>query len=337
MPDCVPPRIGPPAETGRRPFWSVMIPTYNRTTYLEKTLTSVLSQDPGAEEMQIEVVDDGSTLEDPEPLVRRVAGDRVTFTRQPRHIGLVPNFNRCVERSLGYWAHILHTDDFVLPGFYERLKTALATRSDVGAAFCRAVFVDGEERRLCEGEPERSTPGILPGYIEKIGVSQRIVTPTIVVRRSVYENLGGYLPDLCYTPDWEMWIRIAASYPVWYDPAALAACRLHSGSETTRLMKSGRPVGDSRRCIEVSRHLLPADRADAISREARKWVSVQALNYARNSFENRRLATGWGQVWEGFRCRPSARFIKALLLMLAQVVKARLRRPARTTSKGTTG
>ena len=74
-----PPRIAPLPETGFRTRWSVMIPTYNRTTFLERTLESVLSQDPGPEEMQIEVVDDASTLDDPESLVRRVGGGRVSF------------------------------------------------------------------------------------------------------------------------------------------------------------------------------------------------------------------------------------------------------------------
>jgi glycosyltransferase involved in cell wall biosynthesis len=311
-----------------------MIPTYNRARYLEKTLTSVLSQDPGAEEMQIEVVDDGSTLDDPEPVVRRVAGDRVSFVRHPRNLGLVPNFNCCVERSLGDWVHILHSDDYVLPGFYERLRTALATRSDVGGAFCRALFVDGEDQRLCEGELERSTPGILPDFIEKIGVSQRIVTPTIVVRRSVYEQLGGYRLDLCYTPDWQMWIRIAANYPMWYEPAALAACRLHSKSETSNLMRSRRTVADMRRCIEISRSLLPPSRAGVISRRAKELAALQALNFAWNSLAKNEFTAALSHVWEGLRCSSSPCVVKTFLLLLARVAKAVVRRPIRMVQRG---
>jgi hypothetical protein len=311
-----------------------MIPCYNRTKYLEKTLTSVLAQDPGAEEMQIEVLDDASNLADPEPLVRRVAGDRVSFVRHNRNLGLVPNFNCCVERSLGHWVHVLHTDDYVLPGFYERLKDAVAARSDVGAMFCRAVFVDAEDRRLCEGELERSTPGILPDFIEKIGMSQRIVTPTIVVRRNVYEKLGGYLPELQYTSDWQMWIRIAANYPIWYEPSALAACRLHSGSETSNLMKSGRPVADFRRSIEISEYLLPPDRADAISRRAREWVSLQAFTFARASLAKANFTAALSQAWEGLRCSSSPRVIKAFVLLLAGIAKAAVRRPSRIVQQG---
>jgi glycosyltransferase involved in cell wall biosynthesis len=295
-----------------------MIPTYNRTKYLEKTLRSVLLQDPGAEEMQIEVVDDASTVDDPESLVRRIAGDRVSFVRHPRNLGLVPNFNACVERSVGQWVHILHTDDFVLPGFYARLKTALAGRSDVGAAFCRALFVDAEDQRLCDGELERTTPGILADYIEKIGVSQRIVTPTIVVRRSAYEELGGYLAELAYTPDWQMWIRIAANYPIWYEPAALAACRLHPDSETAHLTRSGKTVEDTRRCIEISHSLLPPARADAISRTAREVTSLQAINFAWDSFVKSEFKAASRYILAGLRCSSSPRVIKALLLLFVR-------------------
>ena len=62
-----PERIPPVDSQVDRPFWSVMIPTYNRATYLERTLASVLAQDPGPQKMQIEVVDDASTSDDPGP------------------------------------------------------------------------------------------------------------------------------------------------------------------------------------------------------------------------------------------------------------------------------
>ena len=58
-----------------RPLWSVMIPTYNpRPDYLEETLHSVLQQDPGPEQMQIEVIDDRSTDDVAAQNVRHVSG-----------------------------------------------------------------------------------------------------------------------------------------------------------------------------------------------------------------------------------------------------------------------
>jgi hypothetical protein len=255
-----------------------MVPVYNRAQYLEKTLRSVLAQDPGPEKMQIEVVDDASTVEDPEPLVRRIGGDRVSFVRNRRNLGLMPNFNNCIERSQGQWVHILHTDDFVYPGFYERLRTPLEACSDIGAAFSRYAYVDENGCEHGASELERSTSGILPGFIERIGASQRLQFASMVVRRSVYECLGGFRLDLPYTADWEMWIRTAAHYPIWYEPATLAAFRTHSKSASAGLKRSGETFVDLHRCIEVSRHSLPMDRAEALSRSAREWVYLWELS-----------------------------------------------------------
>src|SRR5438046_3073299 len=69
-----------------RPFWSVMIPTYNpRADYLEETLNSVLQQDPGPEQMQIEVVDDGSLDNTASEVIRRDGADRVAYQAQPKN------------------------------------------------------------------------------------------------------------------------------------------------------------------------------------------------------------------------------------------------------------
>jgi len=73
----------------RRPFWSVMIPTYNpRADYLEETLWSVIKQDPGPDQMQIEVIDDASPNGAPTEFIRKLAGKRVTVHCEPRNLGL---------------------------------------------------------------------------------------------------------------------------------------------------------------------------------------------------------------------------------------------------------
>src|SRR5437879_1253487 len=111
----------PPPPPGTRPMWSVMIPTYNRLTYLEQALRSALDQDPGPEQMQIGVVDNCSTEVDTEAFIRKIAGDRIEFYRNPQNVGTYLNCNQCIVHARGQWVHILHDDDAVLPGFYREL------------------------------------------------------------------------------------------------------------------------------------------------------------------------------------------------------------------------
>jgi glycosyltransferase involved in cell wall biosynthesis len=303
-----------------------MIPVYNRTTYLEKTLRSVLCQDPGAEEMQIEVVDDASTVGDTESLVRRVCGERVSFFRQPVNIGGVANWNSCIERSTGEWVHILHSDDVVFPGFYARLKIQLERRTDIGAAFCRHAFIDENGHQFEISELEAPTSGVLADFVDKIGLFQRIQCPSIVVRRAVYERLGGFRPDLSYAVDWEMWTRIAAHYPIWYEPEILAAFRSHSTSWTAACVRSAATIADERRCIAIIRPFLPPDRAEAISQKARELASLRALEFAYRALGNAEFETAFKQVWEALKCSSSPHVVKALSLLFVRMARVGVQR-----------
>ena len=78
----------PPVPAGvARPLWSVMIPTYDCAHHLRETLVRVLAQDPGPDAMQIEVVDDHSTRDAPEDVVREV-GETVGAEHPLAGIGL---------------------------------------------------------------------------------------------------------------------------------------------------------------------------------------------------------------------------------------------------------
>ena len=71
-----PPVIRPVEDNLQRPLWSVMIPAYNCYKTLGETITSVVRQAPGKQQMQIEVVDDGSTDGDVKALVDRLGQGR---------------------------------------------------------------------------------------------------------------------------------------------------------------------------------------------------------------------------------------------------------------------
>ena len=106
----------------KRPLWTVIIPTYNCANYLKETLASVLEQDPGEASMEIIVVDDHSTKDDPEAVVKEFGKGRVKFIRQEKNIGKVKNYETGLKASRGRYIHQLHGDDLVYDGFYKEIE-----------------------------------------------------------------------------------------------------------------------------------------------------------------------------------------------------------------------
>jgi GT2 family glycosyltransferase len=251
--------IAPNGAGGERPRLSVVMPVYEPDRYLVEALRSVLSQDPGPELMQIAVVDDASPTSDVQALLQQATPPgRVEFYRTENNRGLSGNWNECLRVARGEIVHLLHQDDWVGNGFYNQLLPAFAADPSIGMAFCRHAFVDGENRVTRVSHRERWLPGAPVDWLHKISSHQRIQCASALVRRSVYEQLGGYRTDLHYALDWEMWVRIAAHHAVWYDPKVLAYYRRHENNETARLRNDGRLARDILNAIEIFAGYLPA-------------------------------------------------------------------------------
>jgi GT2 family glycosyltransferase len=326
---------GPPAidrvpDGLPRPFWSVMIPTYNPDLdYLAQALAGVLAQDPGRAAMEIAVVDDASDRVDPIRSLRIAGGSRIAWFRQERHVGIGENWNACIRGARGQWVHILHQDDLVRPGFYARLREGIESAPAVGAAFCRDAVVDGQGHRRLSQVPVRRTAGIVEDWIEHVFVGLHLRASAVVVRRSVYEALGGFSLDLSYALDWDMWKRIAAAYPLWYEPGELAAYRRHGGCASTRFMRSGAThIAEIRRSIERSEALLPAAVAAEVSRRAREGYTRYAVACARDAFVEGHVRSSLAQLREARRLTSGLAVAAAIGRLLAPA--RRRSRPSRT-------
>lgn len=288
-----------------------MIPTYHCAGFLGATLQSVLAQDPGADVMQITVVDDGSTRDDPQAVVETMGRGRVEFHRQPENVGHVRNFNTCLQLARGQLVHLLHGDDLVRETFYRTMLGVFERNPEIGAAFCRYIAIDEEGIWLTLGEPVQRQAGVIPNWLEQIASGQRLQAPSIVVRRGVYEDLGGFDERIrSYGEDWEMWVRIAAHYPVAYEPEPLAMYRVHTASLTGRASRDGQGRRDMLAVLELNRAHLPPDRADELSWRARRAWATALFRRAR-----RHLAQG-DRTFPGPAIRDAWAFERSSLIAL---------------------
>lgn len=281
-----PPRIAPLADAARRPRFSVMIPTYRPGDTLAVALASVLTQAFSPADMQITVVDDGSPAGRLEDIVRSVdPAGRVAIVRHGERLGLAGNWNLAIDLAHGQLVHLLHQDDYVQPGFYARLDRGLHRAPDVGMAFCRTRLVDGADRVLKKSSRLAWFAGPLRNWLPVIAERQRLQTPAVIVPRATYERLGGYRDDLCQALDWEMWVRIAARYRVWYEPRALATYRRHEANESARLLAQGDVWPDVIRTIGINAESLPAPLRERLTAASARWHAGSALRSAERRLE----------------------------------------------------
>jgi len=220
---------------------SVCIPTYNGAPYVEQAISSVLGQT--FEDFELIVVDDCSS-DGTRALAERFNDDRIRVYENPSRLGLVGNWNRCLELSAGEYVCIFHQDDVMAPENLEAKVHLLDEKRSVGFVFSDASQIDRESRQIAaHWFGSYSTVDRVfacPEFfaVSMAGVHNLVCCPTVMVRRECYRQLGGFDSRLPFTADWEMWLRIGLLYDAEYIARPLVRFRSHASNETLRFRGS---------------------------------------------------------------------------------------------------
>jgi glycosyltransferase involved in cell wall biosynthesis len=305
------------AEVPSQPIWSIMIPTYERSTYLSEALESVLAQigERDLDKFQIEVIDNFSSNQEIKNIVLKYP-NKVSFYCQPETVSVYQNWNTCIERAKGKYVHILHEDDTVGVGFYCCLEAAFNAAPEIGLACCRHQHIDEIGRRLKYiSHSHRKTPGIIPNFIEKIAVNSLFDPPAVVVKKEVYDKLGKFNSQMGASADHEMWLRIAVNYPVWFEPQVLAYYRVHSNTITSNVLSSGYNLVCARRVIQTFDRLLPPSLSRKLARKASEECGKYGTIIAFRALSKGNLRTTYNQIKEVLKSTRSPKIICFLLLV----------------------
>lgn len=244
-------KINPVPEDVKRPLFSVMIPVCNRTKYLRQTIESVLQSNYSSEQMQICIVDNSTEKIDWVSLLSPLEFRRIELFTQDKHVSMVENWNTCIIQARGHLVHILHDDDWVMRGFYEKLTTLSNIFPDCKLIATRSFFTDNEghfsgvTRRVKSLEQASHN-------IEAFHTGNPLQCASVVIRREFYEQEGGFHPKLVHTADWEMWLRAISKGSGVMVPDVLAAYRVFPENDTGRLMRTAENLRDRERSIAVA-------------------------------------------------------------------------------------
>lgn len=296
--------LEPVSELRHRPQWSVMIPVYNNAPLLRQTLQSVLEQAFPEEDMQIMVLDDCST-DHPEQVVQELGKGRVQFFRQPENVGHRKNFEEALRRATGTWIHLLHGDDYVLPGFYAAFTKLFREYPQLMAAFCRHDFVNEHNRHLFRSNLLQEASGPVLDFFDRIAEQQLIQTPSIVVQRSVYEQIGMFHPQLSWCEDWEMWARTGLHFAVGYIPETLACYRMHSNSNSGRYSTTAENIRDLKRAIKIiTGYISDSEKRKQVQQLALSTYARYAMGLARQMISQGNSTGARNQLREALFMNP---------------------------------
>jgi GT2 family glycosyltransferase len=208
------------------------------------------------------------------------------------------------------------------------MQTPFEMYPEIGAAFCRYIGMDSHGKRTHVSALEQPQAGIVGDWLRRIAEGQRLQTPSMVVRRSVYERLGGFDRRLFYTEDWEMWVRIAAHYPVWYEPRPLAVYRVHDVSVSGRVTKAGTPYHHLRQAIQINRAHLPPGQADEIS-DGLRAAAHAAIRRGHRMIGRGEMRVPLVNLREALRCSRAPSVLARLPILAAHWLVAGVRNVVR--------
>lgn len=283
---------------------SVVMPTYNAERFVDAAVQSILSQT--FTDFELIVVDDGSTDRTLELLRGYERRDPRVRVLQADHGGGSRAMNRGAAEARGEWIAVMHADDEALPQRLAKQVEAAQRMPGVvvWGSYGQHINEQGQVLGLSRFGPE-SIDDFEQRFAD--GRDVNVLHPTAMLRRDVFERVGGYDPSFQNCEDMELFMRMAHHGGVVVVPEPLVRYRLHANTnsmkrffvqrENTHYVRDRRRAelaGDEAVSLEIFRKQRAARGWWTRTRERFVDVSHYQYRHAAMCFGQRRLfPAGW--------------------------------------------
>jgi glycosyltransferase involved in cell wall biosynthesis len=187
-------------------FITVVIPTYNRVTFLKDAIDSVLAQT--FLDFELIVVDDGST--DDTPKLLSSYNNKVRVITQTNQ-GPSAARNRGIEAAKSEWIAFLDSDDVWKPDKLKKQVQFITDNPDIKICQTEEVWIRNGKRVNPRKKHEMHS-----GWIYEKCLPLCIVSPSsVMIHQDVFEKAGLFDETMLACEDYDLWLRVTPQYPVF--------------------------------------------------------------------------------------------------------------------------
>lgn len=216
------------------PTVSILMPTYNYSHTIDEAIQSALAQT--YKDFELIIVDDASTDNTDEVVQKYLTDPRVSYHKNPVNLGLVGNFNKCLEYARGKYIKYLLADDKFEPNLLEKFVPIMEQYPSVSLVTSnRVVFgSEGKKRVLPLTGLQEGKKVIFESLKE--GNGNWIGEPTTVMFRKSDLRVGNFNAQYFCLVDWEMWLRLLTIGDCYIFPESLSYFRVHPGQASKKIL-----------------------------------------------------------------------------------------------------
>jgi glycosyltransferase involved in cell wall biosynthesis len=190
------------------PLVAAIIPTYNRAAFIERAVQSVLHQT--LRDFELVAVDDGSTDNTAELPAFKNPDPRLRYIKLPENRGVSAARNAGVKATSAPWLAFLDSDDEWLPEKLEKQVRWTLSNPDRPIVQTREIWIRHGRRVNPPKTHEK-----LEGDLFTASLERCMITPSsVMLRRTLFEEAGGFNKSLPACEDYDLWLRVTCRYPV---------------------------------------------------------------------------------------------------------------------------
>jgi glycosyltransferase involved in cell wall biosynthesis len=219
------------------PFFSIVIPTYNRAGFIKATLRSVLNQT--YPHYEIIVVDNCSTDNTEELLQAYIRAGQIRFIKHDQNYERARSRNTGMKAARGDFLTLLDSDDFMYSNNLEDAADFARKHPDIKCFHNLFEFVDSQGNVI-----RRYPMPPLDNQLKAIANGNFMSCIGDFIHREIYQRYQfDTTPELIGGEDWEFWLRILADYKVGRIEKTNSAILQHAGrsvnNQNLQSMKKG--------------------------------------------------------------------------------------------------
>lgn len=200
------------------PYFSIVIPVYNKERFVAETLKSVLTQ--SFTDFEIIVINDGST-DQSETKILEFDDDRIRyFSKENEGVAATRNFG--IKKATSDFICFLDSDDYWCPDFLETMHSFTSEFPEEKVFAC-AIEI-GTKKNYIKAQysiPKKSDFEIVD-FFEASQKECVLWTSSVCIHKTVFGKAGTFDTKIMHGEDTELWIRIGLQFPIVFIQKVLA-------------------------------------------------------------------------------------------------------------------